>query len=165
MKQKIKKILVVLYGIAILSGNMQMVAHAQELMPVTVSEYVELTGDNVEYGIYNQEGNPNVRAGTLGVCRLGKSVSTSGVVASIETTATATASKIGVRDVVFEKYIGNGEWEEVASHPGGYVTNSKDYDATFRTSSAQEGVTYRVTCVHYAVIDGVEYTLYNTTNK
>lgn len=164
MKQKIKKVLVVLYGVALLSGNIQMIAHAQELMPVTVSEYVELTGDNVEYGIYNQEGNPNVRAGTLEFCKIGKSVSTNGVVATITTSATATASKIGVRDVVFEKYIGNGEWEKVASHPGSYVTNSKDYGATFKTSSAQEGVTYRVSCTHYAVIDGVEYTLYNSTN-
>ncbi len=165
MKQKIKKILVVLYGAAILSGNMQMVAHAQELVPVTVGEYVELTGDNVEYGIYNQEGNPNVRAETLGACKIGKDITGNSVIASIETTATATASKIGVRDVVFEKYIGNGEWEEVSSHPGGYTRNNNRYGASFTMSPIQEGVIYRVTCVHYAVINGVEYTLYNTTNK
>ncbi len=164
MKQKIKKILVVLYSIAILSGNMQMVAHAQELVPVTVGEYVELTGDDVEYGIYNQEGNPNVRAASLGVCKIGKGTSGNSLIASVETSATATASKIGVRDVVFEKYIGNGEWEEVTSHPGGYTTNAKHYSASFTASPTQEGVIYRVTCVHYAVINGVEHTLYNSTN-
>ncbi len=164
MKQKIKKILVVLYSAAILSGNMQMVAHAQELVPVTVGEYVELTGDNVEYGIYNQEGNPNARAASLGACKIGKGTSGSTLIASVETSATATASKIGVRDVVFEKYIGNGEWEEVASHPGSYRTNATHYAASFKMSPTQEGVIYRVTCVHYAVINGVEHTLYNSTN-
>lgn len=164
MKQKIKKILVVLYSAAILSGNMQMVAHAQELVPVTVSEYVELTGDNVEYGIYNQEGNPNVRAASLDACKIGKGTSGSTLIASVETSATATASKIGVRNVVFEKYIGNGEWEEVASHPGGYTTNATHYNASFKISPIQEGVIYRVTCTHYAVINGVEHTLYNSTN-
>lgn len=164
MKQKIKKILVVLYGIAILSGNMQMIAHAQELVPVTVGEYVELTGDNVEYGIYNQEGNPNARGGTLSACKIGKGISGNSVVASIETSATVTASKIGVRDVVFEKYIGNGEWEEVGSHPGGYTKNDTHYSASFTLSPIQDGVIYRVNCTHYAVINGVEYTLYNSTN-
>lgn len=165
MKVKVKKWLAVLCGMVMLcSSEMGLAAYAQESeRTVTLGEYEALSGDNIGYGIYDISGDKGARAATLTSCSLGITVNANGVRASVTTGSTVQASKIGVRDVVIEKYV-NGKWEFVASHSGGYVTNHDYYVASISTGSADKGVLYRISCTHYAVLNGVERTLYNVTD-
>lgn len=162
---KVKKWLAVLCGMVMLcSSEMGLVAYAQENEEVlTLGEYEVLSGDNIGYGIYDISGDKGVRAAMLNDCTLGISVNANGVRASVTTGSTVQASKIGVRDVVIEKYV-NGKWEFAGSHPGGYVTNKDYYAANISTGSADKGVKYRISCTHYAVLNGVEHALSNVTN-
>ena len=50
------------------------------------------------------------------------------------------------------------------------VRDHYEYDSDYYTGSvvylkAQAGKTYRVYCTHYAIIDDIEYTLYNYTDS
>ncbi len=165
MKGKVKKWLAVLCGVVLLcSSEMGMIAHAQENEgAITLSEYAELNGDNVGHGMYDVSDSEGARAAMLTNCSLGITVNANGVKASVTTGSTVQASKIGVRNVVIEKYV-NGKWEFVGSHPGGYTTNNNYYVASISTGSANKGVLYRISCTHYAVLDGKEHALNNVTN-
>lgn len=165
MKRKAKKWLAVLCGVVLLcSSEMGMVAYAQENEGmITLGEYEELNGDNIGYGIYDISDGRGVRAAILNDCTLGITVNANGVKASVTTGSTVKASKIGVRNVVIEKYV-NGKWEFVASHPGGYTTNNNYYVASISTGSANKGVLYRISCTHYAVLEGREHSLDNVTD-
>lgn len=168
MKVKVKGLLAVLCGIIMLcNSDMGMIAHAQEnVETLIVSEYQELTGDNVEHGVYDLYDVPVSRsmdAATLRGCSIGISVDANGVKGSITTGSTVTASMIGVENIRIEKYV-DGNWELVGTSSGGYTTNDNYYAINVSTNSAQKGVEYRISCTHYAYLDGVRHALYNVTN-
>ncbi len=165
MKVKMKKLLVAICGIVILcNSGMRLVAHAEEnVEALTISEYHELTGDNIGHGIYDIIGNDEERAATLTSCTIGISVSANGVSGSISTGSTITASKIGVENIKVEKYV-NGKWTLVGTSTGGYTTNDDYYGINVSTSSAEENVLYRISCTHYAYLNGVRHELNNVTN-
>ncbi len=165
MKTKMKRLLSVLCGVIILcNSGIGIIAHAQENVETLIlSEYQELTGDNIGHGIYDIPDMRGEKAATLTDCTIGISVSASGVKGSITTGSTVTASKIGVENIRIEKYVG-GAWILVGSHSGGYTTNNIDYAANVSTSSAEKGVLYRISCTHYAYLNGVRHELNNVTN-
>lgn len=165
MKKRIGRILAILCGVVMLCNNgMGLVAQAQEKVEIlTISEYRELTGDKIGHGIFDIPDNRGEKAATLTGCTIGISVSSNGVVGSITTGSTVTASKIGIENIRVEKYV-NGNWELVGTHSGGYTTNNDDYLMTVSTSSAQKGVQYRISCTHYAILNGVRHELFNVTN-
>jgi len=168
MKVRTKRLLALLCGIVMVcNSGMGMVVHAQEnVEELVISEYQELTGDNIGHGIYDIYDAPvgrSMDAAMLTGCTIGISVNASGVKGSISTGSTVTASKIGVENIRIEKYI-NGGWTLVGTSSGGYTTNDNDYGINVYTSSAQEGVLYRISCTHYAILDGVRHELNNVTN-
>lgn len=165
MKVKMKRLLAVLCGvIMICNSGMGMVAYAQENVETLIlGPYQELTGDNIGHGIYDIRGNGGEKAATLTDCTIGISVNASGVKGSITTGSTVTASKIGVENIKVEKYV-NGAWTLVGTNSGGYTTNDNDYAINVWTNSAQKGVQYRISCTHYAILNGVRHELNNVTN-
>ncbi|MCI8736296.1 MAG: hypothetical protein HFI11_04820 [Lachnospiraceae bacterium] len=165
MKVKIRRLIAVLCGvIMICNSGMGIVAHAQENVETLIlCEYQKLIGNNVGHGIYDIPDNRDEKAATLTSCTIGISVDATGVQGSITTGSTVTASKIGVENIRVEKYV-NGKWILVGTHDGGYTTNKLDYAMNVTTSSAQKGVQYRISCTHYAILNGVRHELFNVTN-
>ena len=165
MNTKIKSLLAVLCGFIIMCNcGVGIVANAQEkIETLIVGSYQELPGDNVEHGIYDIQGFRGGKAATLADCSIGISVSANGVKGSITTGSTVTASKIGVENIRVEKYV-NGKWTLVGTHTGGYTTNNIDYAMNVSTSSAEKGVQYRISCTHFAILNGVRHELNNVTN-
>lgn len=164
MKAKAKRLLAVLCGVVMLCGSMGTAAQAEEnVEKLIVREYRELTGDNIGHGRYDIPDNSGAKAAMLANCSVAISVSASGVEGSIKTGSTVTASKIGVKNIRVEKLV-DGKWTLVGSHSGGYTTNDNAYVMSVSTSSAQKGAKYRITCTHYAVLNGVTHELYNETD-
>ena len=163
MKARGKKLFAVLCAVVMMCGSMGMAVSAEEKVEkLIVSEYRELTGDNIGHGLYDIP-DSGAKAATLANCSIGISVSASGVEGSIKTGSTVTASKIGVKNIRIEKLV-DGKWTLVGSHSGDYTTNDNAHGMNVYTSSAQKGVQYRISCTHYAVLDGVTRELYNVTN-
>ncbi len=165
MNAKMKRLLAALCGIVILcNSGMGLVAHAQErIETLIIGAYRELTGDHVGHGIYDIPDIRSERAATLTDCTIGISIGADGVKGSISTGSTVTASKIGVENIRVEKYV-NGKWTLVGTSSGGYTTNDNDYGINVSTNSAQKGVQYRISCTHYAILNGVRHELFNVTD-
>ena len=162
MKARGKKLFAVLCAVVMMCGSVGMAVSAEEKVEkLIVSGYRELTGDNIGHGLYDIP-DSGAKAATLANCSIGISVSASGVEGSIATGSTVIASKIGVKNIRIEKLV-DGKWTLVGSHSGEYTTNDNAHGMNVYTSSAQKGVKYRITCTHYAVIDGVTRELYNET--
>lgn len=165
MKGRMKKLVAVLCGVFVLFGSsMGLAAQAEEAVRAwIVSEYREPQGKNVAHGIYDIPDTAGARAAMLTGCSIGISVNANGVKGSIKTGSTVTASEIGIKDIKVEKYV-NGEWKLVGSHSGGtkYNTNACVMDVS--TSSAEKGVLYRMSCTHFAVLEGVRHELFNVTD-
>lgn len=165
MNAKMKRLLAVLCGIIMIcNSGMGIVAHAEEnVETLIVGPYRELTGNNIGHGIYDIPDNRGEKAATLTGCTIGISVNASGVQGSITTGSTVTASKIGAENIKVEKYV-NGKWTLVGSHSGDYTTNDNYHAMNVYTSSAQKGVLYRISCTHYAYLNGVRHELNNVTD-
>ncbi len=165
MNVKMKRVLVIICGIIMICTNgAKMTTCAKEYTDtVMVSAYQELRGDNIGHGIYDIPQMTGIKAATLTGCTIGISVDANGVKGSISTGSTVTASKIGVEDIVIEKYV-DGKWTLVGTSNGGYTTNDNDYGINVSTRSAQKGVKYRISCTHYAILNGVRHELFNVTN-
>lgn len=164
MKVKVKRLLAVLCGAVILfNSGVGLVSHAEEILSAwEVSEYQEPAGEDVEHGIYDIPDFSGAKAATLTGCSIGISVSAEGVRGSIKTGSTVQASEIGIRDIRLEKYE-DGKWVLVASHPGGSKTNNDVYVMNVSTSSAEKGVEYRLSCYHYAYLEGEKHEVFNQT--
>lgn len=165
MKARMKRLLAAICGsIIICNSGMGIVVNAQEnVETLIVGPYQELVGNNVGHGIYDISGNKGEKAATLTDCTIGISVGVDGVKGSISTGSTVIASKIGVENIRVEKYV-NGKWTLVGSHSGDYTTNDNSHGMNVYTSSAEKGVQYRISCTHYAILNGVRHELNNVTN-
>lgn len=165
MKARMKKLLAVLCGAAMLcNSGMGLTAHAEEIVRANiVSEYHEPEGKNVAHGIYDIPDISGAKAAMLTGCTIGVSVNANGVRGSIKTGSTVQASEIGIKDIKVEKYV-DGTWTLVGSHPGGSIKNDNACVMDVSTSSAQKGVLYRISCTHYAILEGVRHELYNVTD-
>lgn len=164
MKANVNRLLAVLCGIVMLcNSGMGLVAHAEEIVKARlVSEYHEPEGDNVAHGLYDIPDMGGAKAATLANCSIGISVSANGVYGSIMTGSTVKASEIGITDIRVEKYV-NGRWELVGTAPGGSVKNDNACAMEVTTTSAVKGVEYRISCTHYAILEGVRHELHNVT--
>ena len=100
---------------------------------------------------------------SLGGCELSVGIYSNGLGIRFTTVATSEAEEIGIRDfVLYEKALIG--WNEIS------IKDYCDYDTDFYSNAvvyvrAVEGKTYKASCTHYAIIDGVEYTLENETSE
>lgn len=162
MKAKAKRFIAVLCGVVMLcNSGMGLVAHAEEIVGARLAaEYHEPEGAHVEHGIYDIP--DGARAAMLTGCSIGISVNANGVKGSIKTGSTVMASEIGIKNIVVEKLVG-GKWQPLGDPQSGYRTNNNTCVMEVWTNSAEKGVQYRITCTHYAVLEGKTHELYNET--
>lgn len=164
MKVKVKRLLAILGGVVMLCSSMGPVVCAQEVLQAReVSEYHEPEGENVAHGIYDIPDVSGARAATLTNCSIGISVNANGVRGSIITGSTVQASEIGIEYIRLEAYV-DGKWTLVGSHPGGSRKNNDVYAMEIYTTTAEKGVQYRISCTHYAILNGVRHAVYNVTD-
>ncbi|MBR2950293.1 MAG: hypothetical protein IKC46_10560 [Lachnospiraceae bacterium] len=102
-------------------------------------------------------------AASLYACSLELGIGSNGLAVTYTTRFSATASEIGVKDVVLYEKIGN-TWYAY-DIPQGSRTNTSAYNGGGTYTNAVRGRTYKATCTHYAVYDGVTYTLESETRE
>ncbi len=126
--------------------------------------FVELPMEEVQIVTsLEDEGISPASTESLAGCQLGIGIASNGVSVTFTTRSTATASEIGVKNVVLQEKNGSG-WRDIpiSKH---YTSGKQEYTGGVVYTGAQAGRTYRVSCTHYAIINGTEYTLYNSTNN
>ena len=109
----------------------------------------------LECQVYEKEyiDNSLARATTFIDTSIGISYSSSGMFITIDTIMNKTASVVGVKDIQVQ--IQNGDdWVTVATSTGGELTNTGSCCVELNYTGAIVGQTYRVTCIHYANVDG-----------
>lgn len=165
MRRVVKRLVAVLCGVVMLcNSGMGLIAYAEEIVKVNlVDEYREPEGENVAHGLYDIPDVSGARAAMLANCSISISVSANGVRGSIKTGSTVQASEIGMKNIKVEKNEGNG-WEPIGTPKSVHNTNNNACVVDVSTSSAQKGVQYRITCTHYAILEGVTHSLYNETD-
>lgn len=101
---------------------------------------------------------------SLAGCSLEIGIASNGVSLTFATRATGTASEIGVKNVVLQEKQPGGGWKSIpiSNH---YARGTDDYYGGVVYTGAQKGRTYKVSCTHYAIIDGHEYTLNSQTGE
>ncbi len=67
--------------------------------------------------------------------------------------ANGTASEIGIKDIKIQKKVWYG-WKTVATSDGAEAQNVASFGCSILYSGAEYGETYRITCIHYADVDG-----------
>lgn len=113
-----------------------------EVLEATV---YELPGDQINVGLRTM----------LAQCIISVSSSSEGMLVDITTGATGIASVIGVKDIKIQKKVWYG-WSTVAVSSGGEANDCASMGCSVLYTGAVKGETYRVTCVHYADVDGYE---------
>lgn len=170
MKVK-RRVLGLVLAVAITCGMNPVSASAAESETVTEMEIVQTEGFSLEVdgktvfgGVYDINVNPNVRTVMLSNCSIGMTY-VAGSYLHIEflTGASHDATEIGVKDIKVQKKVGIF-WSTIATAPDGYATDTTIFAAQCNCYSAVLGETYRVSCTHYAYINGDYYSLDNVTD-
>jgi len=100
-------------------------------------------------------------AASLYDCSLGLGIASNGLAVTYATQFSATASEVGVKDIVLYEKIGN-TWHTYNIPPFSR-TNTSSCAGGGTYTNAVRGRTYKATCTHYAVYNDVTYTLGNST--
>ena len=127
------------------------------------NEFVELPVEEIQIITSTNEHEINTAStASLAGCSLGVGVASNGVSVTFTTRCTGSASQIGVKNVVLQEKQGIG-WKDIpiSNHYG----TGREYTGGVVYTGAQKGRTYRVSCTHYAIIDGHEYTLNSQTGE
>ena len=165
-----KQILSMVLAVVIACGINPMSASAAE-EAVVVMDMVQTDGltmdideDVVFGGLNDLEENPMGRAVRLSNCviRMGY-VDGSYLHIEFLTGANYDATEIGVKNIKVQEKVGIF-WNTIATAPDGYATDTAIFSAQCNCYSAVPGETYRVSCTHYAYINGDYYSLDNVTD-
>ncbi len=89
----------------------------------------------------------------FGSCSIDISGSDSGMLIQIQTQSYGVSSVIGVKDIKIQKKVWYG-WQTVGTSSGGELTNVSNMVCSVLYEGAEKGETYKITCVHYANVDG-----------
>lgn len=109
------------------------------------------------------EGNENARGVHLFSCSIGMGYSSEGLHMSFITNCSEEADEIGVSDVKVQKKLGIF-WSTVGTSSGAYDTNTYNFGGSSLFTDVEYGSTYRVSCVHYAYVDGQYLSMDNQTD-
>lgn len=144
----IKKMVSALCIMVLLVSTMSMETFAAEKKEV--SEIIEIEA-SVE--AYDVNGSGMTRATTFMDTSIDTYFDASGMHVTIHTSTTNTASVIGVKDIKVQIKEGNN-WRTVATSSGGEVYNISGCAVSFTYTGSVLDERYRVTCIHYANVDG-----------
>ncbi len=86
-----------------------------------------------------------------------------GMEVCITTVVNGTASIVGVKDIKIKHKVWWG-WDTVATSSGGCVYDSEGMSCTLYYAGAIQGDSYKISCVHYADVDGYHELKSETTD-
>lgn len=149
MVKQIKSLLLWTLMVILLVGFMDMEVLGAEI-PVEDEETVEILDAKVER--YESD------SGIMLMTRFGDATITvsrgdRGMEVCITTVVNGTASIVGVKDIKIKHKVWWG-WDTVATSSGGCVYDSEGMSCTLYYAGAIQGDTYKISCVHYADVDG-----------
>lgn len=103
------------------------------------------------------EWNPEIAPRTMLVdCMINVGRKSDGMHIDVIVGTVGTASVLGVKDIKIWKKNSRGKWDLVATSNGGESYNSCMSGVTIRYADAVVGATYKITCVHYGDVNGME---------
>lgn len=118
----------------------------------TTLEVEELKAEVLTEAELLPHGNANARTMMVD-CIISICSSEEGMHIEISTGTVGTASYLGVKDVEIKKKVWYG-WKTVATCSGAESQNHSMMGISVMYANAEKDATYRVTCVHYADVDG-----------
>ena len=104
------------------------------------------------YSLPMDENAPSLQT-VFGNCAIVVDGSDSGMLIQIQTQSFGVSSVIGVKDIKIQKKVWYG-WQTVGTSSGGELTNVSNVVCSVLYEGAEKGETYKITCVHYANVDG-----------
>ena len=149
MKRVLKRIGILAVTLSLLQGSMPIMAAEDDIYEIPNTKIEIMSSD---------EEQVSAMTATLTACTFGISARSEGVGLTLGTTASASASEIGVKDIVIQEKTLFG-WRDINVDKQ-YVNNSDVFSGGVILYSAEKGKTYRAHGTHYAIINGKEYTLY-----
>lgn len=163
MAKQIKKVLsLVLLVVTIISSTNLEVLAAE--IPAEDEEKVETLEAKVDYYHHvKSDSDISVIATRFGDTSITVGQCNEGMEIIIVTATDETASMIGVKDIKVKHKVWWG-WDTVATSTGGCVYNSSGMSCTLVYKSAVVGDTYKISCVHYADVDGYREVTTETTD-
>lgn len=154
MVHKLKKVLCVFVLMAVFADVFAFESQAAETSEAEESIEVEVLEAKV---LENVEGNSGIAPQTMLVeCMINVGRKSDGMHIDITVGTVGTASVLGVKDIKIWKKNSRGNWELVATSNGGEEYNSASSGVTIRYANAVVGATYKITCVHYGDVNGME---------
>lgn len=160
MKKRIKVLSVLTALIILCVSQITVVAHESAEQN---DSFAEVSKEQIDIKSMSQNGINTLADPSLGVCELGIGIAKNGIGVEFSTRSTQIASEIGCKDIVLQEKTLLG-WKDITIRDH-YNYDTDDYAGAVVYLKAEVGKTYRVYCTHYAIIDDVEYTLYNITDS
>lgn len=162
MKKVLKRALGSMVVVALLVSNVSFVSLAAEFATAEgASTETSLVNDGPDIEILDaqivesEEGDSDIVPYTmLTRCQISVSRESGGMRIEITTGCVGTASVIGVKDVKIQKKTWYGGWDTVATCSGAELQDRTSIAVSILYENAVEGATYKITCVHYADVDG-----------
>lgn len=157
-KKCLKRITVLLMVIMLLPLNVWAAGTSEE------ADITEMTPEEAEYYIQlSGAGTIQPRSGVFFDLTLGVLKEDDRLMVVYSTNTRETASELGTKEIMLEVKSGIF-WIPVASLEKACRSNARMHSGGFYYNNPVKGSTYRATAIHYAIIDGKEYTSYASTN-
>lgn len=149
MKKALRMIMSVAVMAAMLAGNVQLTCQAAENEGM---EIVEENPEVLEAKVIDIE-DEAVPYTALAQCIISVSGHDDGMYIDITTGAIGKASVIGVKDIKIQRKFWYG-WTTVATSNGGEINDHTMMGVCITYANAVKEATYRITCIHYADVNG-----------
>ncbi len=162
MKKMKTYFFVVVFFISMMQNQKVNAADDMDKLVFNKIENAENTGSSINMQGIKDSDLVSINAITLNSCNLYYSFSSNSMDIVIYTSATATATEIGVENLQIQVKTSSG-WKSVASGSD-CSYNSLSYTGIVNYSGVVKGSEYRVVCTHYAIINGTKYTRSNQTS-
>lgn len=152
VRKKVRKIAALAFAVMLFGSAPMMEAEAAQQYN-TRNETVEKI-DAVVKEISEEDflKNSNVRT-ALYNCLINVGCSSDGMYVEFVVNADDTASVIGIKNIKIQKKVWYG-WKTVATSDGAEDYNAGMFACSILYSGAEYGETYRISCVHYANVNG-----------
>lgn len=158
MNKKVKVLLItVILAISMLPLNVCAAENGNFQLVQGKSNQEAMT--NVQHGINDLKGNPYSRVDTIYNATLTTSIAENGIMVAVNTSTNVIASEIGMENLLIEEKTLLG-WKTVVDCTD-FKKDSDIYVAEATYYGAEVGKKYRVSCTHYAIMNGVKQTVYN----
>ena len=159
MRKLQQKLSCMLLAVTLLFGMLPATVFAQEDIAVfeggEVTEPIDVSDWEIA-GVKNYTGNPFARTPMITSINLyGTHVYENGQLTGLRIYAKVSANetvKMGTKNIVVQKYLGNNKWQAVAYCAGGSGTGSGSYEYTALCTTLEKGQTYRISGTHYAYL-------------